>query len=906
MPRSPLPQAPEGRRPQFDSEFDNREPWKNDESIFEPTEPIVDVRIEGNTTIPAASIAKLVKTRSGRVPTPGQVRDDVKALYKTSWFFSVQPIYRQTTEGLVLIFRVTERPILKTVTYQGNKKIKTKNLENLTGLKPGGAFNVSVNREATRRIEQHYHEKGYNFAKVELKRGDLEEDRDVVFEIDEGAKVYVASIKLEGNEFFGTALLKTKLKSKTRKIPYFGGTYDPANIADDVFSLREYYQGLGFFDVQIENKVAFSEDKAKAQLEYKITEGMRYKIRNVEIDGERVISEETLRKDLEINGGQFFSAAKLSKDVDKIRDRYGALGRIFADIKAVPRFLEEPGQVDLVYNIDEDRVYRIRKIDVVINGEYPHTKETVVLNQCLFSPGDLANPKLIQKTQRRLGGSGYFSNNQMDGTAPKSALKKVENAVIAAPDNGIIRAQNFPAFDSPKRVTRRAADPEPAIPVDNVFDEALREVLWQERMPEIAPREPFQDRRSSSIRQPQTHAARDVVRAQSLPNEQPPATSPLFNNDPQGDPFGNALRDPPPVDELPGFLDPRIDVTETQTGRLMLGVGVNSDAGVVGSAVLDDGNFDILRPPTSFRDILNGTAFRGGGQQFRLEAVPGNQVSRYLISWRDPFFMNTNYSLGLSGFYYTRIFNDWNETRSGGRINVGRQFSPFTSGTLALRLEDVEVNNPAVPTPALLTESLGHNLLTTARVGLQHDTRDSTFLATEGHFVEAAYEQAFGDFSYPRFDLEGRQYFNVHERPDGAGRHIIALRGQTSYTGDDTPIFERLFAGGFQSFRGFNFRGVTPRDGKTGIGGQFMAVGSLEYMFPLTADETLRAVAFTDFGTVENGVTLKNFRATAGAGLRITIPAMGPVPIALDLAWPITKQPYDDTRIFSFYVGFLR
>jgi outer membrane protein insertion porin family len=57
-------------------------------------------------------------------------------------------------------------------------------------------------------------------------------------------------------------------------------------------------------------------------------------------------------------------------------------------------------------------------------------------------------------------------------------------------------------------------------------------------------------------------------------------------------------------------------------------VGVNSNAGVVGNAVLEENNFDLFRPPTSMADIMNGTAWRGGGQQFRIEAVPGNQLSR--------------------------------------------------------------------------------------------------------------------------------------------------------------------------------------------------------------------------------------------------------------------------------------
>ncbi|MFM7836266.1 MAG: BamA/TamA family outer membrane protein, partial [Planctomycetaceae bacterium] len=105
-------------------------------------------------------------------------------------------------------------------------------------------------------------------------------------------------------------------------------------------------------------------------------------------------------------------------------------------------------------------------------------------------------------------------------------------------------------------------------------------------------------------------------------------------------------------------------------------------------------------------------------------------------------------------------------------------------------------------------------------------------------------------------------------------------------------VFERYFAGGFQSFRGFRFRGVTPRD-DTGfsLGGTFQALGTVEYRLPLTADDMISAVAFSDFGSVDDEVTLSEFRATAGFGLRLTIPQMGPVPLAFDFAFPITTQP---------------
>jgi outer membrane protein insertion porin family len=179
-------------------------------------------------------------------------------------------------------------------------------------------------------------------------------------------------------------------------------------------------------------------------------------------------------------------------------------------------------------------------------------------------------------------------------------------------------------------------------------------------------------------------------------------------------------------------------------------------------------------------------------------------------------------------------------------------------------------------------------------------------MPSEGHFLDLAYEQAFNDFSYPRAEGEFRQYFTLHSRPDGSGRQVLTLAGSVGWTGDDTPVYERFFSGGFQSFRGFAFRGVTPRFGAAGIGGTWQTLGTVEYRVPVTADDMINVVAFSDFGTVEEEVSLDNFRATAGFGLRVVIPAMGPVPLAFDFAFPIKSQSFDDERIFSFYVGINR
>lgn len=993
---------------------DATEPWQ---SLLSPEEsndnPIVDVLIEGNISIPDTSILRLVKTRKGRPATPKGVREDVRALFETRWFVGVTPVYRTTDAGTILVFRVIEAPILESVTYVGNKKIKTRILEGVTGLRKGGAFGVVLNQEAARAIERYYKDKGYHFCKVSLQKGAAEEDRQVVFEIEEGAKTFVKSTRFEGNQFFTAGELRLHIQSSARPVTFIplGGAYNPAHLDDDVAGLREYYQKLGFLEAKITAIPEFAEDKSSVTMVYKIEEGTRFKVGQIFVKGNDVISDETLRKDFKLEEQNYFNSDKLNRDIDGMTNKYGELGRLYAEVNATPIFLEDqPGVVDIVYTINEDKVWRIRRVDVVVNGgngNPSHTKDTVVLNQMLVAPGDLANKVLIKKSERRISSSSFFANAQTGGQAPRISIRPVTGMNARPMVDGLARGQGSgePESDDPElsgeasSVPRKTRSVDPEFPVPRFprhtqttarrsttsepQSTELRTTSTRASTPVTSPttnrtttrshRDLPRDVQPAVIEQdsetenvdiaeptyvpPRTGRVRyenpqsssaipqnlkqifdegeatvpraadggpgqdedlatpvadtdfegrvgTIIRAQGPGLDGTQAQNPLFNNSPDGNPLGNPMLMPSP--DQPGWVDLVPEVTETQTGRISFGVGVNSDAGFLGNAIVDESNFDILRVPTSFRDILDGTAFRGGGQQFRMEAVPGNQVSRYLISWRDPFFMDTNNSVGVSGFYYTRIFEDWNETRAGGNVKIGRQFDNYTSGIVTFRVEDVEVHDVANNPPPLLAESLGHSLLSTVRVGLVHDTRDSAFLPTEGHYLEAGYEQAFGDFTYPRGDLIARQYFTTYQRADGEGRHILALNGQITYTGDDTPIFERLYAGGFSSFRGFQFRGVTPRDNGVGVGGQWQALGSVEYIFPFNASESVRGVVFSDFGTVEKSVAFNDFRASAGAGLRVTIPAMGPLPIALDLAWPIVREDFDKTRIFSFYVGFLR
>lgn len=367
-----------------------------------------------------------------------------------------------------------------------------------------------------------------------------------------------------------------------------------------------------------------------------------------------------------------------------------------------------------------------------------------------------------------------------------------------------------------------------------------------------------------------------------------------------------------PIDAAPP-LDFDVFVDETRTGRFMFGAGVNSDLGVTGQIVIEERNFDWRKFPTSFADIIDGRAWRGGGQGFRLEAMPGSQVQRYLASFTQPYLYLPGFaepfSLNLSGFYFERGYFDWDEERLGGRLGLGYRLTHDLSLTSSVRAENVAVSDPRVLGNPDLDEVLGDNSLFSGKFSVTHDTRDQPFAPTEGHLIELSYEQVFGTFDYPRGEFDLRQYFLVRERPDSSGRHTLGFSFRGGFSGSQTPIFERFYAGGFSTLRGFDFRGASPVGvGGVIVGGDFQFLGSVEYMFPLTADDMMRAVVFCDYGTVEPNIeiTSDNYRVAPGAGLRIAVPALGPAPLALDFAFPVAKAETDQTQIFSFFFGFGR
>jgi hypothetical protein len=111
----------------------------------------------------------------------------------------------------------------------------------------------------------------------------------------------------------------------------------------------------------------------------------------------------------------------------------------------------------------------------------------------------------------------------------------------------------------------------------------------------------------------------------------------------------------------------------------------------------------------------------------------------------------------------------------------------------------------------------------------------------------------------------------------------------------------RYYAGGLFGLRGFAFRDVAPQ---ADDGGDFLFLNSLEYQVPIKANDKLYMVPFLDSGTVERNISIHDYRVSAGVGLRITVPMLGPVPVNLDFGFPQRKGRDEQRQLFSLWLGY--
>ncbi|MDF1660855.1 MAG: outer membrane protein assembly factor BamA [Planctomycetota bacterium] len=368
-----------------------------------------------------------------------------------------------------------------------------------------------------------------------------------------------------------------------------------------------------------------------------------------------------------------------------------------------------------------------------------------------------------------------------------------------------------------------------------------------------------------------------------------------------------------------GQEDLVIKVVEKPTRRFNFGGGLDSNFGVFGNLSFTSSNFDLTDYPKSWEEIFLFRGFQGGGQSFSAALQPGRDRSQYRFNFNEPYLFDLPVLFGLSGFIRDRNLAQHTEGRIGVIPSLGYRLTQDLTLRLRHRLERVRVfdlDRDAVPD---LLRVSGNNYVSGSRLSLRLNKNliDQDLVRYSGYGGTLSYEVLGGPFGgdvhLSRAGLQGNWQTTLLEYPKNH-RWVFGLRAQATWQeafGPDgeTPFFERFFAGGVNSLRGFEFRSVSPRDGvrtKESIGGDFLALATADFSFPIFKG-FLRGVGFIDMGTVEREI--RDFRArrvrfTAGFGFRVRVPGLFEAPVSLNFAFPLRSRRMDDEEVFSFNLGF--
>ncbi len=439
------------------------------------------IEIAGLKRVEEAAVLAVVGTRIGQDATTIGVRRDIKAIYGSGFVDDVEAeiVPDPSGTGVVLRFTIDEKPAIREVKLSGNKKLDEDALFEVIDIVPFSVLNEAELKRNIRRMRDKYVEKGFYLAEIEpVVREVGDELVELTFEVTENRKVLVQKVEITGNESMKDRKIKRFLTTKEAGIvPWLtsSGTFDEIALSDDTQIVRQVYLEEGYVDVQVDQpQVYLSPDKRFIHMTINVTEGVRYKLGKVKIDGDFVepegLTQPALREIIDgetakvmnarwkaarkevgedqplpegwekkkkrwlrfdpthpaLETGDWFKLSTLQTTMQEISDLYGDQGYAFANVS--PNTITDPesGVVDIDFAVQRGDKVRIGRID--IQGNDP-TFDKVIRREIPINEGEIYSGSAINEGRARLDRLGYFEEVRIStprGASPDELDLKVE------------------------------------------------------------------------------------------------------------------------------------------------------------------------------------------------------------------------------------------------------------------------------------------------------------------------------------------------------------------------------------------------------------------------------------------------------------------------------------------------
>ncbi len=370
---------------------------------------VKEVVVVGTKRIEQDIVLMRLQTQVGTLLDPARIREDIHAVMKTGYFHKVEVDAALVPGGVSVTFRVEERPTIREIRYQGNKKLEVKDFEKVVTLKPNHFFNVAEVRETIEKVRKLYVNEGYYSASIEYEVEPVEHNQVVLtFTIRENEEVKVRRILFVGNRVFSDKELARQIETKKKGIFSFitsSGVYKEDVLRDDVARLSIFYLNHGYLQCSVEQPMTFRSG-TDMNVVFVIEEGDQYRVRSVQVEGVSEQDRALFLSRLALRPSDIFNREKLQQDIITMTDYYADQGYALADVK--PLFSEpdqETKTVDITYQVEKGTHYYIGDIRIQGNTK---TRDKVIRRQVLLSEGDQYSVSKLRESKAELNRLGFF------------------------------------------------------------------------------------------------------------------------------------------------------------------------------------------------------------------------------------------------------------------------------------------------------------------------------------------------------------------------------------------------------------------------------------------------------------------------------------------------------------------
>jgi outer membrane protein insertion porin family len=725
------------------------------------------------------------------------------------------------------------------------------------------------------------------------------------------AKGVIGEIQIRGNDRIEAEAIKLNIKSKQ------GDVLRPDVVSEDIKSIYK----MGYFE---KVDAQMTDGPAGKVLTFVVQENPT--VAEVKVSGNKKIKDKDILAAVSTKAFALLSRSQVNEDVQKILKLYQQKGYFAADVKSSITFPTDPRKALVSFNIEENKKVYIQDITFNGNKSYSDRKLRGVMQTkkkdwlfSMFTDRGILQRDVLDSDVDRLT-VFYHDKGYMDAKiGTPEVTRRDDGFFIEVPvqEGERYKVSGVKISGDAYEGKEDLSDKLEIEPSGYFSREGLRKDLdfisraymdegyaYTEVDPKVQ-RDPanqtadvdYSVKKGEVVRigtitiSGNTKTRDKVIRREMQLNEGDTFSSTQLENSMtrlKKLDFFEAVEIVPTESAQKGIMNLLVKVKEKFTGTVSVGGGFSSDDGFFASGEITQRNL------------------MGRGHYLAFKGHLGQESTRFVMSFTEPYFLDYPVSLGLDVYNWRRDYTDFNKEAVGARLRSGFAFGNYSKFNVFYTLENAEVTDIQDSSSAFLRSQEGEVFKSSITLGVERDTTDHPFMPTRGSVNSFTTETSAGflgsESDFVKAEFQSGWFFPIFWKFVGYVRGEVGQIWELEGRPDDSavPIYERFFLGGINSLRGFKWGDVGPKKGNDVVGGLQYVEASVELLFPIYEKMGMRGVVFFDTGNAaESGWDIE-LRYDAGVGVRWNSP-LGP--LRLEWGYNLDREKGEDPYQWQFSAG---